>query len=944
VSYADVAAATTISAAFSAADKAIILGVIETSYNGSATARAMYDGWIGGGKTIEVGFVAGKFQAFLNTGKLELDLAFLADNSYVTPTGRAVTDSAVTAIVHEIGHALMGTPDNWTTANYAGDNVDFVNKIYDELSLPRQISYTAYDDNGSILKAGYDYTNGATIDVAMTFDDDMNTSVNPTATRDLLVGGASDNKLITGNGDDFLVGQGGSDTLSGGAGRDTAVYLGGKLDYDVRLNADGTWSVRHARGDKTDGADTLRNVEAIQFDGGETYELAKKGLTYQTDFALVIDTTGSMGSSINSVKAQAGALIDAAFAGGAADARIGVVGFKDTTNGEPTQTILSFTDEDVFDDRKAAAQAAINSISVGGGGDTPETAFDGLLAALDGRMGEWRAGAAVLRVALFTDAPAKDGALAAQVSTLAGDIGATISVSASSIGSRGSVDSFTLSFAGADGATGRNTEGPAPVFVDSPDDPITPIGGEAQIQIFTINTAGATDEDLKAIAEANGGAFLNAPDNDTLIETLLAIINAPSYSLRAAETSQSEGNSGDTTFSYTVLRTGDAGSAATLEWAVTGTGSDPASADDFASGTLPTGTISFAAGETSKSFTVTVAGDTVLEANERFTVALSASGGEDIAVASVTSTILNDDGGVVEPPVPGGLVLSGPAADYRIAVTDAGALRIVDTVPGRDGDQTIVDAQDIVFADGTARFDATGRGADAGRLFELALDRAPDGDGLEFWTTALESGSTTPLSAAQQFVGSAEFAAKWGSLSNEAFVDRLYENLRGEDGDSSGAGFWTTALNNGMDRGTVLSFFANSAEARIAFAKTMGDELVGEVDRLYATILDRPAFSDLRQTRVDQLLHGDTAQDIAKTLVASREFANLYGSLSNTDFVEAVYENTLDRDAEGAGSAFWLEQLAGGVSRADMLASFADTVEVRLATSPVTHDGWVMLA
>jgi hypothetical protein len=174
-------------------------------------------------------------------------------------------------------------------------------------------------------------------------------------------------------------------------------------------------------------------------------------------------------------------------------------------------------------------------------------------------------------------------------------------------------------------------------------------------------------------------------------------------------------------------------------------------------------------------------------------------------------------------------------------VTEAGALRIVDTVPGRDGDQIIVDAQDIVFTDRTARFDATGRGADAGRLFELALDRAPDGDGLEFWTTALKSGGTTLLAAAQQFVGSAEFAAKWGALSNEAFVDRVYENLRREDGDSSGASFWTTALNNGMDRGTVLAFFANSVEAHIAFAETMGDELVGEVDRFYATILDRPA-------------------------------------------------------------------------------------------------------
>ena len=75
-----------------------------------------------------------------------------------------------------------------------------------------------------------------------------------------------------------------------------------------------------------------------------------------------------------------------------------------------------------------------------------------------------------------------------------------------------------------------------------------------------------------------------------------------------------------------------------------GSGTNPAAAIDFAGATLPTGTVSFAAGETSKTVTVNVAGDTTIEPNETFTLSLSnPSTGATITAASATGTILNDD-------------------------------------------------------------------------------------------------------------------------------------------------------------------------------------------------------------------------------------------------------------------------------------------------------------
>ena len=78
-----------------------------------------------------------------------------------------------------------------------------------------------------------------------------------------------------------------------------------------------------------------------------------------------------------------------------------------------------------------------------------------------------------------------------------------------------------------------------------------------------------------------------------------------------------------------------------LFWIVAGTGANPAAAADFAGGAFPTGTVSFAAGETTKTVTVNVAGDTAIESSEGFLVSLSApSSGTLLGTASATGSIL----------------------------------------------------------------------------------------------------------------------------------------------------------------------------------------------------------------------------------------------------------------------------------------------------------------
>ncbi|MEG4246763.1 hypothetical protein QUA46_27625 [Microcoleus sp. MON2_D6] len=143
---------------FSAAEEAQILAALQTAYNGSSTAKAMFDNWINAapGNTIDIKFMANQFQGLVRvtpsgnvgTGRVEIDFAELNNASYISPTGKAVPDTLTTGLLHELVHALTGKEDNFTSLDYKGDTVKFANQIYKELGLPEQVSYLGSDNKG----------------------------------------------------------------------------------------------------------------------------------------------------------------------------------------------------------------------------------------------------------------------------------------------------------------------------------------------------------------------------------------------------------------------------------------------------------------------------------------------------------------------------------------------------------------------------------------------------------------------------------------------------------------------------------------------------------------------------------------------------------------------------------------------------------------------------
>jgi Ca2+-binding RTX toxin-like protein len=123
------------------------------------------------------------------------------------------------------------------------------------------------------------------------------------------------------------------------------------------------------------------------------------------------------------------------------------------------------------------------------------------------------------------------------------------------------------------------------------------------------------------------------------------VINSTYAIAATAGSVKAEGNTGSTAFTFTVTRTGDTTVAGTVDYAVVGSGTQAASATDFSGNVLPSATVSFAAGETSKTITLNVVGDTSRESDETFTVRLqnATSGTVSTGSSQATGTIINDD-------------------------------------------------------------------------------------------------------------------------------------------------------------------------------------------------------------------------------------------------------------------------------------------------------------
>ena len=110
------------------------------------------------------------------------------------------------------------------------------------------------------------------------------------------------------------------------------------------------------------------------------------------------------------------------------------------------------------------------------------------------------------------------------------------------------------------------------------------------------------------------------------------------------------------------------------------------------------------------------------------------------------------------------------------------------------------------------------------RLYNASFKRLPDADGLEYWINQFSSGENSIRVVASSFLGSAEFKERYGSdVSDEQFVNTLYQNVLGRDADAGGLDYWLKALSSGAEtRYEALLGFAESPENKALFTEMTG--------------------------------------------------------------------------------------------------------------------------
>lgn len=162
---------------------------------------------------------------------------------------------------------------------------------------------------------------------------------------------------------------------------------------------------------------------------------------------------------------------------------------------------------------------------------------------------------------------------------------------------------------------------------------------------------------------------------------------------------------------------------------------------------------------------------------------------------------------------------------------------------------------------------------------------------------------------------------------NAAFVNSLYLNILGRQGDAGGINFYTAQLNNAMNPvlPTVMNYFVTAPEYQGILVNAAG---TGFFERY----LGRTASTQEASFWVSQLRNGETDEQVIAGFVGSQEYFQnpSKGNSDNATFVQSAFQDILGRAADTGGLNFYLGQLNNGsATRQQVAAALLSSTEYR---------------
>jgi uncharacterized delta-60 repeat protein len=438
-----------------------------------------------------------------------------------------------------------------------------------------------------------------------------------------------------------------------------------------------------------------------------------------------------------------------------------------------------------------------------------------------------------------------------------------------------------------------------------------PLSGQFQIGPAVTSTSIAVSILGNTITQPDRSFFLNlsAPTNATITRAQAACTikdnesntGPPTVQFAARNFSAKEG---DGVATITVTRSGDTSAPTTVGYSTTNLAGAGA-ASDRSDYTTAFGTLRFAAGETSKTFSVYITDDALVEGDELFQVSLS-----------------------------------GPTGGTALGVPSSSLVRIIDndTAPS-----TANPADDTAFY--------------VRQHYRDFLGRDPDPSGLQFWTNNIEScGTDQQCRAVKRVDTSAAFFLSIEFQNTGYLVYRLYKAAfnTGErlpfrtfladtqeigQGVVVGSDGWEQKLE--ANKQVFLDEFVARPQFTAQYPQTLTPaQFVDALNAFTGDPQNPTAGGSLTQAERDQLVADLTsgAKSRAQVLRAVAENQVFQQRQSNKAFVYMQYVGYLRRgpsdapDANFDGYNFWLSKLnqfSGNYVQAEMVKAFITSAEYR---------------
>ena len=143
--------------------------------------------------------------------------------------------------------------------------------------------------------------------------------------------------------------------------------------------------------------------------------------------------------------------------------------------------------------------------------------------------------------------------------------------------------------------------------------------------------------------------------------------------------------------------------------------------------------------------------------------------------------------------------------------------------------------------------------------------------------------------------------------SSQRLVAEFYEDLLNRQIDADALTYWAAKLDAGVSRQEVVAGIQNSDEYRH-----------DEINVLFQTYLHRGADQGALDADNKLLLHGETLEQLAAIIVSSEEYFQQRGGGTNDGFLAALFQDALDRQIDDGAKASFEQELAHGVTRAQI--------------------------